>query len=99
MRIHAGEVWPSGKELEVLRLLQGEPRGMYGLEVVGRSGGTVGRTSVYVLLGRLEEKGFVRVRKATSKHPGLPRRIYSISAEGQRVVAAIEMAMMNRARA
>lgn len=99
MRIHAGEVWPSGKELEVLRLLQGEPRGMYGLEVVGRSGGTVGRTSVYVLLGRLEEKGFVRVRKEMSKHPGLPRRIYAISAEGQRVVAAIEVAMVNRARA
>jgi DNA-binding PadR family transcriptional regulator len=72
---------------------------MYGLEVVGRSGGTVGRTSVYVLLGRLEEKGFVRVRKVTSKHPGMPRRIYSISAEGMRVVAAIEMAMMNRVRA
>lgn len=72
---------------------------MYGLEVVGRSGGTVGRTSVYVLLGRLEEKGFVRVRKVTSKHPGLPRRIYSISAEGMRVVAALEIAIINRVRA
>jgi DNA-binding PadR family transcriptional regulator len=71
---------------------------MYGLEVVGRSGGTVGRTSVYVLLGRLEEKGFVRVRRPTSTHPGLPRRIYSITAEGHRVVGAIEVAMVSRAR-
>lgn len=71
---------------------------MYGLEVVGRSGGTVGRTSVYVLLGRLEEKGFVRVRRLTSTCSGLPRRIYSITAEGHRVVAAIEVAMVSRAR-
>jgi DNA-binding PadR family transcriptional regulator len=94
-----GFVWPSGKELEVLRLLKGEPRGMYGLEIVDRSGGTVGRTSVYVLLARLEEKGFVRVRRTTSRHPGMPRPIYSITGSGQRAIAAFEVATMSRARA
>lgn len=94
-----GFVWPSGKELEVLKLLQGEPRGMYGLEIVDRSEGLVGRSSVYVLLARLEEKGFVRVRRTTSSHPGMPRPIYSITGSGQRAIAAFELATMSRVRA
>lgn len=92
-------VWPSGKELEVLRLLQTSPRGMYGLEIVDKSEGAIGRASIYVLLGRLEEKGFVRVARTTSTHPGMPRPIYSITADGQRVVAAIEAAGMSKLRA
>lgn len=92
-------VWPSGKELEVLRILQGESGGAYGLEIVSKSDGAVGRTSVYILLGRLEGKGFVRVKRTTGTHPGLPRPIYSITAQGLRAVAAHEFAAMSKARA
>lgn len=94
-----GVVWPAGRELQVLKVLQGEPRGMYGLEIVERSGGQIGRASIYVLLSRLEGKGFVRVRRMTSNHPGLPRPIYSITAAGQRVLCASEMMTIHNARA
>lgn len=94
-----GFAWPSGKEREVLKVLQEEGRGMYGLEIVERSSGRLGRASIYVWLARLEEKQFVRVRRRTSNHPGLPRPIYAITAAGQRALSAFEMATMgSRAR-
>lgn len=92
--------WPSGKELEVLRLLQTTVKGMYGLEIVEKSDGAVGRASVYIVLGRLEEKGFVTVaRPKSADHPGLPRPVYRINGEGARAVAAAEMMGMTGARA
>ena len=92
--------WPSGKELEVLRLLQSAGKGMYGLELVEKSRGAVGRASVYVFLGRLEEKGFVTVTRPTSgKHPGMQRPIYKISGLGARAIDAAEMMGMFGARA
>jgi PadR family transcriptional regulator, regulatory protein PadR len=92
-------VWPSGRELEVLRILQSEPSGMYGLEVVEASRGSIGRASIYVLLGRLEEKGFVKVAKTTASHPGMPRPIYKVTGEGQRALGAAEVRGFVKARA
>jgi DNA-binding PadR family transcriptional regulator len=85
-------VWPSGKELEVLKIMEAEPRGAYGLDIVSKSEGRVGRTTIYILLGRLEEKGFVRVKKTEDFHPGRPRRIYVITAEGARALAGVLVA-------
>lgn len=83
--------WPSGKELEVLQLLQSTGKGMYGLELVGQSGGSIGRASIYVLLSRLEAKGFVsRKTPVTANHPGMPRPIYKITGSGERALAAFE---------
>jgi DNA-binding PadR family transcriptional regulator len=83
--------WPSGKELEVLRLLQSAGTGMYGLEMVEQSGGAIGRASIYKYLGRLEEKGFVTKKiPATADHPGMPRPIYRINGLGERALAAAE---------
>jgi DNA-binding PadR family transcriptional regulator len=91
--------WPSGKELEVLRLLQSAGTGMYGLELVQQSNGSIGRASIYKYLGRLEEKGFVTVKRpATADHPGMPRPIYRINGLGERVLAAAEMVGMHGAR-
>ena len=77
-----------------MQLLQSEAAGMYGLEIVDASkrGDTqrVSRGSVYVLLARLEDKGFVKKTtpsKAASDHPGLPRPVYKLTAEGMRVIA------------
>jgi DNA-binding PadR family transcriptional regulator len=86
-----GIAWPSGKELEVLRHLNSELKGMYGLQVVERSGGAIGRASVYILLSRLEDKGYVSVtRPKTADHPGMPRPIYKINALGKKALAIAE---------
>jgi PadR family transcriptional regulator, regulatory protein PadR len=90
--------FPSGMELLVLRLLRDEPAGMYGLELVDVSGGSLKRGTVYITLGRMEEKGFVK-SKTTAKpnHSGLPRPIYSITALGQRALDAAEVMTGNLA--
>jgi DNA-binding PadR family transcriptional regulator len=85
------EMMPTRSEMVVLKLLQHRPSGAYGLEIVADSNGTLKRSSLYVLLGRLEEKGFVRIKSTISEHPGLPRPIYVISGEGLRVVRACEL--------
>jgi len=83
--------WPSGKELEVLRYLQSEVAGMYGLQLVEKSNGAIGRSSVYILLSRLEEKGYViRTVPTAANHPGLPRPVYRISGLGKQALAIAE---------
>jgi DNA-binding PadR family transcriptional regulator len=87
--------WPSARELEVLRLLQSAGKGMYGMEVVEKSQGSVDRTTVYVYLGRLAEKGYVHVIRPTAgKHPGLQRPIYNLNGLGARAIQAAEMVGM-----
>lgn len=84
--------WPSARELEVLRLLQSAGKGMNGTEVVQKSRGSVDRTTVYVYLGRLAEKGYVQViRPTTGKHSGLQRPIYNLNGLGARAIQAAEM--------
>jgi PadR family transcriptional regulator len=79
-------------ELLVLRLLREAPAGLYGLQLVGNSGGKLKRGTVYVTLGRLEEKGFVEPHtKAQSGHAGLPRPVYRITGLGQRALAAADV--------
>jgi hypothetical protein len=81
--------WPTPSEMIVMRILQGCSAGAYGLEIVGDSEGAVKRGSVYVLLGRLEEKGFVRVlpskKGSSSSAPARPQ--YQLTAEGSRVLS------------
>jgi DNA-binding PadR family transcriptional regulator len=85
---------PSGKELVVLRVLSEAPKsGMYGLEMVHHSQGSLGRGSVYVILSRMEKKGLVESRiPKCDDHPGLPRPRYRITALGERALQATEAA-------
>src|SRR5262245_27784256 len=53
---------PSRNEVEVLRLLAGG-RELYGLELVKRSGGTLKRNWIYVVLGRMEDQSYIRGRE------------------------------------
>jgi DNA-binding PadR family transcriptional regulator len=66
----------------------------YGLELVEQSGGTLKRGTVYVTLQRMQEKGYVQSR--TQALPpgaiGLPRRMYSPTAYGLRVLDAWSLA-------
>jgi DNA-binding PadR family transcriptional regulator len=73
------------KELLVLRLLQDNPTGLYGSELVHLSMGAVGRGTVYTLLDRLVQKGMVR-EKDEEPTPELQfrRTRHFITGAGQR---------------
>jgi len=91
--------YATGKELVILGMLRDQQAGMYGLELVKLSDGKLKRGSIYVELDRLEDKGFVKWKlKADYTHPGLPRPIYSITAHGERALAAAEMMGIQFAR-
>ena len=79
----------SNKENLILELLVRRP-GMYGLELVAASKRRLKRGTVYVTLGRMEEKGYItsRLEDAPPDAGGLPRRVYQPTALGRRVLAA-----------
>ena len=76
----------SVKEALVLELLLAH-REMYGLELLTASRGRLKRGTVYVTLGRMEDKGYVTSRQESAPPPsgGLPRRLYTLTALGRRV--------------
>ena len=79
----------SEKESLILELLsQGDQ--MYGLQLVAASKRRLKRGTVYVTLGRMEEKGYItsHLEDAPSNAGGLPRRIYRPPALGRRVLEA-----------
>jgi DNA-binding PadR family transcriptional regulator len=80
----------SGKERLVLELLASKQDRMYGLELVAESGGQLKRGTVYVLLGRMQQKGYVETEP--EKHADdsglVPRRMYRATAHGLRVLRA-----------
>ena len=80
------------KEALILELLVGESE-MYGLQLVAASRRRLKRGTVYVTLGRMEEKGFItsRLEDAPPEAGGLPRRVYEPTAFGRRVLDAYEL--------
>lgn len=84
---------PAGKELVALRLLRDGPGEMYGLEIVKASDGQLGRAAIYVILARMEEKGYIKSRTPSEdNHPGLPRPRYKITALGEQALNAADAA-------
>ena len=78
----------SAKETLILEALRGGE--MFGLQLVESSEGSLKRGTVYVTLGRMQEKGLVESR-LEERHPGaigLPRRLYRATAFGLRVLEA-----------
>jgi DNA-binding PadR family transcriptional regulator len=77
------------KEALILDLLVGEGE-LYGLQLVAASKGRLKRGTVYVTLGRMEEKGFIasRLEDAPAEQGGMPRRIYEPTAFGRKVLGA-----------
>lgn len=59
----------------------------YGLELVDASGGALKRGSVYVMLARMEAKGFVESwqEERAPGASGLPRRLYRATPYGLKV--------------
>ncbi|SRR5258708_18969614 len=79
----------SRTEEQILDLLiaRGE---MYGLEMVRESSGALKKGTIYVTLGRMEEKGYVESRQEELPETtrGIPRRLYRPTGLGARVVRA-----------
>jgi DNA-binding PadR family transcriptional regulator len=84
--------WPTKTEMVVMQILQDSPEGLYGLQIVAASKGAISRTSVYVLLSRLQDKGFVKAKRPEKdpEYPGMSRPVYRLTAPGMRVLAAAE---------
>src|SRR5262245_267961 len=83
----------SGKEFVIMKLLISAGRDMYGLELVQQSNGVLKRGTIYVTLGRLEDKGYVISRRETPKDGvSIPRRLYRVAGQGARVFHALESA-------
>jgi len=79
----------SPKETLILELLTREGE-LYGLQLVDASKGRLKRGTVYVTLGRIEDKGYVtsRAEDAPDGAGGLPRRLYEATPFGVRVLKA-----------
>ena len=71
--------------LDLLR--EGE---LFGLQLVDRSDGALKRGTVYVTLGRMEKKRLItsRLEAPPPDAGGMPRRLYSPTLDGRRVLAA-----------
>lgn len=65
----------------------------YGLQLVEQAGGQLSRGGIYVILGRMEEKGFLDTRSVPPppERGGLPRRMYRLSGLGERALQASEL--------
>jgi PadR family transcriptional regulator, regulatory protein PadR len=79
----------SAKESLILELLV-ERDELYGLQLVAASKRKLKRGTVYVTLGRMEEKGYIasRLEDAPPDMGGMPRRLYTATPLGRRVLAA-----------
>jgi len=74
------------KESLILNLLR-EKGEMFGLQMVKSSKRKLKRGTVYVTLSRMKEKGLIKVRSDEALRPGLPLRMYSLTALGRRELA------------
>ena len=78
------------KERLILDLLIAQSGPLFGLQLVALSDGALKRGTVYVTLGRMEAKGFVRSEQEAMMPGaiGLPRRLYYPTPLGERVLRA-----------
>jgi DNA-binding PadR family transcriptional regulator len=77
----------SAKEMLILELLVANGE-MYGLQLVAGSRRRLKRGTVYVTLGRMEEKGYLtsRAEEQSPDTGGLPRRLYQPTTLGRSVL-------------
>jgi len=77
------------KERLILELLLSQGA-LFGLQLVASSDGALKRGTVYVTLGRMEAKGFIRSEQEAMPPGaiGLPRRLYYPTPLGERVLHA-----------
>ena len=80
------------KALTVMQLLKNNP-GMYGLQIVDASEGQVKKGTIYVVLSSLQDEGWITSNvEQNPKYSGMPRKLYSLTGEGARILALKEQA-------
>lgn len=69
-------------------------REMYGTEVLKASGGVIKLGTVHTTLRRMQDRGFLTSHQEEKPDDvsGIPRRLYQITGDGQRVLRAYEYA-------
>ena len=79
----------SAVERYILELLVNR-REMFGLEMVNVSNGLLKRGTIYVMLNRMAEKGYVdsRLEGRAPQEGGMPRRLYRVTGLGEQVLRA-----------
>ncbi len=79
----------SRTERFILELLSAEGE-LFGLQMVEMSGGALKRGTVYVTLGRMQEKGYLESRQEPLPEGaiGLPRRLYRPTGHALNILAA-----------
>ncbi|MCB1023526.1 MAG: helix-turn-helix transcriptional regulator [Acidobacteria bacterium] len=84
----------SSKEFLVMEMLLNEGE-MYGLKMVESSQGELKKGTVYVTLGRMEDKGLVTSKEESrgDSEKGIARRLYSHTDYGTRIFKAQELAL------
>jgi DNA-binding PadR family transcriptional regulator len=79
----------SRTEYLIMQMLIGNGgKEMYGLQLVEKSSGKLKKGTIYVLLGRLEDKGFIKGRAELAEGSAIPRRLYKPTGLGQKVFEA-----------
>ena len=74
-------------ELQIMELLTQKPvDGMYGLEILEKSGHTIPKGSIYVTLGRMSHKGYVESHRSDPVN-GPSRRYFTLTAPGKRALS------------
>jgi DNA-binding PadR family transcriptional regulator len=83
----------SRKEREIIELLADHGE-LFGLQLVERADGRLKRGTVYVTLGRMQDKGYLESRQEALPDGaiGLPRRLYRPTSYALRVLAAWRLA-------
>jgi DNA-binding PadR family transcriptional regulator len=86
---HPRALTVSPKELLILELLA-EAGELYGLQLVAASNGQLKRGTVYVTLGRMQDKGYLTAtpEAAPAAVGGLPRPVYRLTTLGRRMLRA-----------
>src|SRR5690242_8938730 len=86
----------SPTEFVIVSLLISARSEMYGLQLVEQSNGKLKRGTIYVTLGRLEQKGYISSRRESEDSGGVgqrsPRRLYKPTGLGAKVFRALESA-------
>jgi len=84
----------SPTEFVVMNLLVSARGERYGLQLVEESNGKLKRGTIYVTLGRLEDKGYISSRREADSPdtptPRSPRRLYKPTGFGARVFKALQ---------
>ncbi|MEZ5345508.1 MAG: helix-turn-helix transcriptional regulator [Pyrinomonadaceae bacterium] len=84
----------SSKEFLIMEMLRDHGE-TYGLKMVEESGGELKKGTVYVTLGRMEDKGLITSKEEVRSDPesGAAKRVYCSTDYGKRVFKAQEIAL------